>query len=55
MTPIAERFISGFSTPAESDPIPYLILFAICGFYRDATAYPERTMLAAVRALFDNN
>nr|WP_264371697.1 hypothetical protein [Methanosarcina flavescens] len=32
MTSITEWFIFGFSTPAENDPIPDLILFAICGF-----------------------
>ena len=55
MTPIAEWFISGFPTSAESGPIPDLILFAIGRFYRDTAAYPKRTVLVAVRPFLDNN
>jgi len=41
VTVITEWFILWFLASTESDPIPYLILFAVCGFYRNAIAYPE--------------
>lgn len=54
MTAIAERFVLQSSAPAEGDPVPDFVPFAIDGFNWDASAHPERPVLTP-RRIFDNN
>lgn len=55
VTAITEWLILWFPASTESNQIPDIVLFAIYIFYRDATAYPERTVLAACRVLNEDN
>lgn len=52
---ITKRLVLGFPAPAKSDTISNFVLFAVCGFYRDSAAYPERTVFVARIRLNHNN
>jgi hypothetical protein len=51
---VTKRFVLRFTAPTKSYTIPNYVLFAVCRFYRDAAAYPERAVFL-VRGRLNND
>src|SRR5208283_1907085 len=55
MTPVTERFVFRLPAPAERDPVPDLVRFAIGRYHRYTAPDPEWSVFTAWRVLDDDN
>jgi hypothetical protein len=55
MAAVAERFIAGFSAPAEGEPVPDREGFTVSRYHRNTATNPEWPVLSLCRILDNNN